>query len=311
MKHSFRIDFRFVNVGSEEDPEIVSILDPDRYEYVNDGRFEGYRDMLDDRRFRFTMESIRELLLKSADMPLSNIAPVIGDVRGYILSRQAEITEGLRDGFSNVVFSNISNDELAALAGRKEYFVIASIDLVGSTELSQTVEPQLWSRIIQVYSREIARLCALFHGRPLKFMGDGILVYFPTGSQIRRHDLASDCALSVRDVVLLGINPALAHLGLPEIGCRIGVDSGDAYIVTIGDSSTTNQMDIIGHVVDIATKVEKLAGRDEICVGEAAVRQLHTMWLKHVIPLELSADWPYRDNASGKPYRVYKLDIPI
>jgi class 3 adenylate cyclase len=164
---------------------------------------------------------------------------------------------------------------------------------------------------ILVYSRELARLCALFHGRPLKFMGDGILVYFPIGSHIRRHDLASDCALSVRDVVLIGINPALEKLGLPKIGCRIGVDSGDAYIVTIGDSGTTNQMDLIGHVVDIATKVEKLSGRNEICVGEAAVRQLHTMWLRNVISLQLPEDWPYRDNASGEPYRVYKLDVPV
>jgi adenylate cyclase len=311
MKHGLRIDFRFVNVGTEADPDIVSILDPDRYRYVNDGRGEGYEDILDDRRLFITMAAIKDLLLRSAGMPLSNIAPAVGDSKAYIRTRSEAIAEGLRDGISNLTFRNITNDELADLAGRREYFVIASIDLVGSTQLSESVDAELWARIIQVYSREVARLCALFHGRPLSFMGDGVLVYFPVGSAIRRHDLASDCALSLRDLVLLGISPALEKLSLPQIGCRIGVDSGEAYVATIGDSGTTNQMNIIGHTVDIATKVEKMAGRNEICIGEAAVRQLHTMWLKHVVRVSLPADWPHRDKTTRAPYAVYKLDIPV
>lgn len=306
----FRVDFRFVNIGTEQDPEIVSILDPRRYDYVNDGKREGYLDTLDDRRLFFSMEIIKEMLVRAKGMPLKNTAPLISDAQGYIRSRRGTILDALRDGISNLTFRNITNEELAGLAGRREYFVVASIDLVGSTKLSRSVDPKLWGRVIQVYSREVARLCALFQGRPLKFMGDGALLYFPIGTTIRRHDLASDCALSLRDLVLIGINPGLRELGLPEIGCRIGVDSGEAYVLTIGDSGTCNHMDIIGHAVDIATKVGKLAGRDEICIGEAAARQLHTMWLSQAVRLVLPADWPYRNESSGELYGAYRLEIP-
>jgi class 3 adenylate cyclase len=289
---------------------MVSIPDPDRYQFIDDGPRRGWLDTLDGRDLFFSFDIVVDMLKKAGNLPVSALSPLISDAPSYVRSRADAIVDELNSGVQDRVFRNITNEELATLADREEFFVIVSIDLIGSTILSQSVDAKLWARIIQVYSSEVARLCVLFHGRPLKYMGDGVLLYFHDGSAIRRHDLASDCALSLRDLVLLGINPALKKLGLPEIGCRIGVDSGDAYVMTIGDSGTTNQMDIIGHTVDIATKVEKRAGVNEICIGEAAKRKLHTMWLKHAVPLSLPTDWPYRDEGSGEPYGVYRLDIP-
>jgi hypothetical protein len=49
VKHEFRIDFRTVNIGSEEAPEMVAVPDPDRYEYISDDTREGWLDKLDGR----------------------------------------------------------------------------------------------------------------------------------------------------------------------------------------------------------------------------------------------------------------------
>jgi hypothetical protein len=35
------MDFRAVNVGTDELPDVVSIPDPDRYQYFNDGNREA------------------------------------------------------------------------------------------------------------------------------------------------------------------------------------------------------------------------------------------------------------------------------
>jgi class 3 adenylate cyclase len=310
MKHNFRVDFQFVNVGTEADTEIVAIPDPDRYEFTNVDGQGGWFDRLDGRGFCFSVDAIHELLEKASDLPVGDISALITDAPAYIRSRVSAIANALRHGIADLTLKNITNDELADLAGSDEYFVIGSIDLVGSTKSSETIDRKQWVRVIQTYSREVARMCALFHGRPLKFMADGAILYFPLGSSLRRHDLASDCALSLRDLVLLGINPALEELGLPQIACRIGLDSGEASIVTIGDSGTTNQIDLIGHVIDMATKIEKLAGDNEICVGQAAVRRMHTMWLKHVAKVAPPPDWPYRDQTTGEPYGIHRLEIP-
>ena len=133
----------------------------------------------------------------------------------------------------------------------------------------------------------------------------------PLSSVQRKNDLAIDCALSLRDLVLGGLNRALSELGLPRLSCRIGIDSGDAYVTTIGDGATTNNVDIIGEVVGIATKVEKAAGVNGICLGESVVVNTHTMWLRHVSRVAQPDNWPYRNAKTSRPYGIFRLDIPF
>jgi class 3 adenylate cyclase len=142
-------------------------------------------------------------------------------------------------------------------------------------------------------------------------MGDGALLYFPIGSFARRHDMAMACALLLRDLILRGFNPVLASMGLPKLACRIGADSGDAYVRTIGDSFTTNHIDIIGEVINIATKIEKAAPENGIAIGESVVINTHTMWMQHMRRLEPPADWPYNNRESNEPYVMCLLAIPV
>jgi class 3 adenylate cyclase len=79
---------------------------------------------------------------------------------------------------------------------------------------------------------------------------------------------------------------------------------------TIGDSATTNHVDIVGEVVNIATKIEKAAPTNGICVGESIVINTHTMWMLHMKSFELPSDWTYRNRESAEPYSIYLLDIP-
>jgi class 3 adenylate cyclase len=305
------MDFRFVNISSDpNNPKYISIPDPDRYEFINKRGKVGWIDKLDERRLFFPIRVVRDMLRRAAEMPLGDLRPLIQSSDAYILSRVNAIREGLRIGVWDDDFRNAADEELNAGEATRTRFVIASIDLVGSTVLSQNMEPLQYARLIQTYSRELARLSALFHGRTLKFMGDGAILYFPTGSNMRKHDLAIDCALSLRDLVLNGINPVLEESGHPILACRIGVDSGDAYIMTIGDSATTNHLDIIGQVVNIATKVEKAAPVNGICFGESVALITHTMWLKYVRRWQAPSGWPYRNIAGDSAYGVFLLDIP-
>lgn len=308
--NKFRIDFRFVNASNDPDiPEYVAVPDPDRYEYFKDAEHEGYFDRLDPRRFFFDIHVIIDLVERASRMPLHDLSPLIEDSDTYIASRSEAIWDGITNGVVDLELRDASDVELGQDVASKTQFVIMSLDLVGSTKLSQAIEPRAYANVIATYSSEVAKMCYRFHGRPLKFMGDGALLYFPIGSLARRHDMAMDCALSLRDLILKALNPALEELGMPSLACRIGVDSGEAYIMTIGDSATTNHVDIIGEVVNIATKVEKTAPRNGICVGESIVINTHTMWMRHMKAIPLPDDWPYKRRESAQPYPVYILDI--
>jgi len=306
-----RIDFALVNVST--DPELreyVFAPDPERYKHFTDESGEWYLDLLDPRSLAFDLRAIEQALALAQDIPVTYMRPDIPDVEAYIASRLPSIREGLINGLPPSPVRDSADDELRTVVSERREFVIASVDLVGSTKLSQAVNDETFANIVQTFSSELAQMCLHFHGRPLKFMGDGAILYFPIGSFIRRHDMAIDLAVSLRDLILTAINSVLVELGLPQLACRIGIDSGTAIVKMVGDSGSTNHVDIIGELVSIATKIEKAAPVNGICVGESTVINSHTHWLKHMKLVPPPVDWPYHEPGSDAPYRIYLLDIP-
>ncbi len=185
-------------------------------------------------------------------------------------------------------------------------FVIICVDLVGSTKLSTNLEPEKYTRLISTVLYEISEIIPKFHGHVLKYTGDGIIAYFPEPSFITKNDLAIDCALTIRRLVYKGLNPILKKNGYPCIDIRIGLDSGEAYIVTIGSPETKQHKDIIGSVVNLATKIQSLGKPGDILLGEITVRNLHTMWREICEGIKIEKNWEYKGK-NGEPYKVYKV----
>jgi class 3 adenylate cyclase len=120
------------------------------------------------------------------------------------------------------------------------------------------------------------------------------------------NDLAMDCALTMHLLIYKGINPILKAEGYQPIDIRIGIDSGEAGIVTIGSPETKRHRDIIGLVVNLATKIQSVAGKGKIALGDTTLRNLHTMWREICEEVDLETDWPYKDQ-EGNLYRVYRV----
>ena len=146
--------------------------------------------------------------------------------------------------------------------------MILSIDVVGSTKLSQAVSDETYARIIAATVSELSLVVPQFHGHVLNYTGDGFIAYFAEPSFTTKNDLAIDCALTLRLLLYRAINPALEARSLPKLGIRIGSDSGDAVVVTLGDPRTKQHKDIIGAVVNLAAKIQARAEPGTILVGE-------------------------------------------
>ena len=52
------------------------------------------------------------------------------------------------------------------------------VDLVGSTELSQRLDPEDMREVILGYQQAVSREIARYEGHVAKLMGDGVLAYF-------------------------------------------------------------------------------------------------------------------------------------
>jgi class 3 adenylate cyclase len=305
----FRIDFVLEVVSvDEETREFTARLDPDprRYEWRE---IKGERYLYDRFDDIYIPEKVfYEQFTKIRGLPIYFQPPKIKDAEAYIKSRRPLIANMLKGIEPLPTFEDKSEEFLQSLAVNKLAFVIISLDIVGSTKLAAASDPKTYAQLISTVLYELSEVIPKFHGHVLKYTGDGLIAYFPEPSFITKNDLAIDCALTLRGLVYKALNPIFKEQGFPPIDIRIGLDAGEAYVETIGSPETKQHKDIIGEVVNLATKIQAQAKPGEIYLGDVVERNLHITWRQICEPVKLGRDWDYKD-FSGKPYKVHRVKL--
>jgi len=132
-------------------------------------------------------------------------------------------------------------------------------DLVGSTTLSQQLDPEELREVIQAYRETCASVIRRFDGHLTKYIGDGLLVYF---GYPQAHE--DDARRAVQ--AGLGIVAALPQLnarllstirahGDAPLQVRVGIHTG---LVVAGEMGTADQPEplaIVGETPNIAARL--------------------------------------------------------
>ena len=137
-------------------------------------------------------------------------------------------------------------------------------DLVGSTALAGTLDPELLSTLIRRYQDACAGAIGRFGGFVAKFMGDGVLAYF-------------GFPRAVEDAAERAVRAALA-IGA-EVGCierpegtrlqaRIGIATGLVVVGEIIGIGTAQERTIVGETPNLAARLQALAAPDTVLVSE-------------------------------------------
>jgi adenylate cyclase len=229
----------------------------------------------------------------------------LGNARAYIQGRREQIKRRLADQSEQPhEFVDRSEEFLAQLPDGVHGFAVLSVDLVGSTKLSNALDAVTNARVVGVILEEIAAVAPYFHAHILKFTGDGVLAYIPPPSFLTANDNAIDCALTVRGLIRDAVNPTFAELGYPVLDARIGIESGGAVAMTVGHASSKRQRDLIGQTLNIACKTQASGKPGEIRIGQVAYQNMHTMWKRGCERAPTPAGWTYT-LAGGGEYPVY------
>lgn len=289
----FRIDFVQKVVAVDEASRTVKMLlipDPRRYEEKEVNGEPGYLDKFDDT--FIPLEEIRKLADKMVGKPIYSSPPEIESAPKYVQERIPSIIKYL--------------EESEQVEVKEDLFVVLSFDLVGSTKLSQDLSGQKLSKLIELVMNKITLVVHKFNGYILKYTGDGIIAIFPTPNFIGMNDNAVDCALTLRRLLNDAINPSLLKKSYPELQCRIGLDSGTAAIVSLGDESVQQGNDLIGETINLACKIQSKCEPNEICLGDSVVTNLHTSWRSRLTEKTVD-NWNYK-NEHGEKYKIFKVD---
>ena len=107
-------------------------------------------------------------------------------------------------------------------------------DLVGSTELASTLDPEDLHTVLRSYQSRAAEVVERFDGYIAQYLGDGVLVYF--GWPVAHEDDAVR-AVSAATQLVEGVSRLAADLvarGLPRIQVRISVHTGPTVVGEVG-----------------------------------------------------------------------------
>lgn len=183
-----------------------------------------------------------------------------------------------------VVAEMIAHPEQLKLGGQKREVTMLFTDLKGFTTISEQMDPEEVSRLLNRHLTEMTRIILRHNGTVDKFIGDAIMAFWGAPLDDSQHaDHAFQAAMEMQ-AAMATMRQQLVTEGLPPLYMRIGIHSGSAIVGNMG-SDDRFDYSAIGDTVNLASRLEginKLYGTD-ILLSEFTVSLLeHDSLLKKV-----------------------------
>ena len=162
------------------------------------------------------------------------------------------------------------NPELLKLGGEKRYATFLFTDVRGFTSMSETLEPEKVTYIMNKALTAQQSAVQKHGGMVDKYIGDAMMAIFNAPLDLLNHPkIAFECAL---DIIknMSTLNVELQAEGLPPIAIGIGINTGDAVIGNMGSESRFDYT-AIGDAVNTAARLESATKERnvDLLIGES------------------------------------------
>ncbi len=151
---------------------------------------------------------------------------------------------------------------------RKKLTVFFS-DIHGFTELTDRVESEVLTRLLNKYLNEMSKI-AIDHGGTIdKYIGDAIMIFFGDPESLGEKQDAIACvkmALDMKDK-LEELRKEWSLIGVPKpLRARMGINTGYCTVGNFGSEDRLHYT-IVGGPVNLAARLESAAPVDEILIS--------------------------------------------
>jgi class 3 adenylate cyclase/tetratricopeptide (TPR) repeat protein len=168
-------------------------------------------------------------------------------------------------------------------------------DLVGSTALSQRLDPEELRQLMQAYRKVAGEVVARYKGHVAQYLGDGLMVYF--GWPAAHEDDAQRAVHAALEIV-----PVVKSVKAdPPLAVRIGMTTGT---VVVGEPSRAGNAEAklaLGETPNLAARLQGLAGQDEVVIGPGTRRLVGAAF-------ELSDIGAHSLKGIAQPVQVWRVD---
>lgn len=165
--------------------------------------------------------------------------------------------------------SNFASDATPKVDAERRQLTVLFCDLVGSTELAQSMDPEDLRHLTRAYQETCTKVIERYEGFIARYMGDGIMAYF--GYPLAHEEDA------VRALYAgLGIVEALTEAGQSlqrpdgvELEVRIGVATGYVVVGDLIGKGISLERDVVGETPNLAARLQGLAEPNTVIISES------------------------------------------
>ncbi|MCR4316170.1 MAG: CHASE2 domain-containing protein [Planctomycetes bacterium] len=196
-------------------------------------------------------------------------------VRYFVVERHGR---NLAKAFSSYLDAKIvkkimDHPDMLALGGDKKNLTMFFTDLKGFTSISEQLLAEELVKLMNQYLGIMTRTVEDYEGHVDKFIGDAIMAVFGAfddGEEDEPHQVRACRAAIQCQKNIVTLNVSLEKQGLPKIGMRVGLHSGDVVIGNMG-SDTRKNYTVMGDSVNLAARLEPINNQygTWTCVSEA------------------------------------------
>jgi class 3 adenylate cyclase len=144
-------------------------------------------------------------------------------------------------------------------------------DLVGSTPLSEQLDPEELREVVRAYQATCAEVVQRFEGHIAQYLGDALLVYFGY-PQAHEDDAQRAVRAGLGMLTAMGtLNTRLEREKGVRLAIRVGIHTG---LVVVGEMGSVRRYErlALGDTPNVASRIQGLATPDTVAISAATSR---------------------------------------
>src|SRR5262247_3686094 len=186
-----------------------------------------------------------------------------------------------------------------ALAGERKQVTVLFADIKDSTELIKDLDPEAAQQLIDPAIHIMMDAVHRFEGTVNQVLGDGIMALFGAPIAHEDHALRAGYAALAMQAELRRYAQAVRHTQGLEVQLRVGLNSGDVVVRTIGNDLHMDYS-AVGQTTHLAARMEQLATPGSIRLTVATLRMVEGL-------VQVNALGPVPVRGLTEPVEVFEL----
>ena len=172
---------------------------------------------------------------------------------------------------------SLPNADMSSLDAERRQLTVVFVDLVGSTPLSERIDPEEFFAVIRAYRDICDEKIRQYGGHIARMIGDGLLAYFGVP---QAHENDPERAVRASLAIAAAVKQRKFHLSdgsFVRLKVRVGVNTG---LVVVGSvpGEPADRREVFGSSAHIAARLQGIAGDNCVVIGPATYELIRGMF---------------------------------